>query len=288
MEIRTDFKELYPFSNHYLKIGDSSLHYVDEGAGDPVLMVHGNPTWSFYYRELAKELKTGHRVVAPDHIGCGLSDKPENYQYTLENRINDLEKLVQFLDLKRIILVVHDWGGAIGFGLAVRRPELFKKIVILNTAAFRSDQLPFRIGLCKNRFFGEFLVRGLNGFAWPASFMASQKTLSKKVKAAYLAPYSDYQKRKAVSEFVKDIPLGPTHRSYNTLKEIEEKLPTLDCPKLILWGGKDFCFNDSFFTKWKEIYPESFHKYYPNAGHYILEDEREDVISKIKDFIEAN
>lgn len=287
MEIRKELRELYPFTNNYLKIGDSSLHYIDEGEGDPVLMVHGNPTWSFYYRELAKELKAGNRVVVPDHIGCGLSDKPENYEYTLENRINDLEKLVMFLDLKNITLIVHDWGGAIGFGLATRRPELIKRIVILNTAAFTSDRMPFRIGLCKNKVFGSFLVRGLNGFAWPASFMASKRPLSKEVKRAYLAPYSDYQKRIAVSEFVKDIPMSPKHRSFKTLEAIEKKLPSLDCPKLILWGGKDFCFNDSFFTRWKEIYPESFHKYYPKAGHYILEDEKEDVISKIKEFIEA-
>ncbi len=288
MELRTELGELYPFSDHYLKIGDSSLHYIDEGSGDPVLMVHGNPTWSFYYRELAKELKDKYRVIAPDHIGCGLSDKPNDYEYTLENRINDLEKLALFLDLKNITLVVHDWGGAIGFGLATRRPELIKRIVILNTAAFRSPRMPFRIGLCKNKLFGNFLVRGLNGFAWPAGFMASKKPLAKKVREAYLAPYANYESRIAVSEFVKDIPMSPKHRSYKTLEEIEAKLPALDCPKLILWGGKDFCFDDSFFSRWKEIYPDSYHKYYPKAGHYVLEDEREDVISKIKEFIEAS
>ncbi|MEX0799556.1 MAG: alpha/beta hydrolase, partial [Bacteriovoracaceae bacterium] len=191
------------------------------------------------------------------------------------------------LNLKNITLVVHDWGGAIGFGLAARHPSLIKRIVILNTAAFLSPRMPFRISLCKNRLFGDFLVRRLNGFAWPATFMASSKKLSSTVKKGYLLPYSNYQDRKAVSEFVKDIPLKKNHRSYKTLRGIERELPKLVCPKLILWGGKDFCFNDDFFAQWKNIYPDSFHKYYKNAGHYVLEDETEDVIDTIKDFMES-
>lgn len=278
-------RDIYPFKSNFLKVGEHSLHYVDEGEGDPILMVHGNPTWSFYYRNLIKAFRGDRRVVAVDHIGCGLSDKPADYEYTLESRISDLETLVKFLELKKITLVVHDWGGAIGFGLAVKYPELIKRIVILNTAAFASDRIPFTIGLCKNKFFGEFLVRRLNGFAWPATFMASAKGLSKQIKQGYLAPYSDYHSRIAVSEFVRDIPMDQGHRSYKTLKGIERKLKDLTCPKLILWGGKDFCFNDSFFSRWKEIYPDSYHKYYSKGGHYILEDESEDVIESIERFL---
>lgn len=288
MVVREDikqFKDVYPFKSNFLEVDENSIHYVDEGEGKPILMVHGNPTWSFYYREAIKEFSITNRVVAIDHLGCGLSDKPEDFDYTLENRINHLEKLVKFLDLKNITLVVHDWGGAIGFGLATRHPELIEKVVILNTAAFASEKIPFRINLCKNKLFGEFLVRRLNGFAWPATFMASKKGLSDKIKKGYLLPYNNYKNRRAVSEFVKDIPMDKTHPSYKTLKGIEEKLSALKQPKMILWGGKDFCFNDEFFVKWKNIYPESFHKYYPNAGHYILEDETKDVLDNIRNFI---
>lgn len=280
-------QEEYDFDSNFLKVGDHSMHYLDEGDGAPMLMVHGNPTWSFYYRNLVKAFRVERRIVVPDHIGCGLSDKPKDYEYTLKSRIQDLEKLVKFLDLKKITLVVHDWGGAIGFGLATRRPELIENIIILNTGAFTSQRMPFRIGLCKNQFFGEFLVRRLNGFAGPATFMASSKGLSSKVKEGYLLPYDNYKNRLAVSEFVRDIPMDESHRSYETLKKIERDLKRLSCPKLILWGGKDFCFNDEFFARWKNIYPDSFHKYYPNGGHYILEDEKEDVIHTISHFLES-
>jgi haloalkane dehalogenase len=282
----SELKSLYPFASNYLDIDSNQYHYIDEGDGDPVLMVHGNPTWSFYYRNLAKELKPTNRVIVPDHIGCGLSDKPQDFEYTLKNHIDNLETLVKFLDLKRITLIVHDWGGAIGFGLATRRPELIKNIVILNTAAFHVNRIPFTIGLCKNRFFGRFIVKKLNAFAGPATFMASKKGLSPAVKAGYLFPYDTPNNRVAVAEFVQDIPLNENHRSFNELKKIENKLRQLKCPKIILWGGKDFCFNDVFFRKWQEIYPDAYFKYYKNAGHYILEDEADDVISNIKDFMD--
>lgn len=281
----TSLKNLYPFRSHFLNINDNQYHYIDEGEGEPVVMVHGNPTWSFYYRNLLTSLRGNHRVVAPDHIGCGLSDKPQNYEYTLSNHIDNLVTLIKFLDLKNITLVVHDWGGAIGFGLATQMPELIKRIVILNTAAFHINRIPFTIGLCKNKIFGSFIVKKFNAFAWPATFMASKKGLEHNVKKGYLLPYNNSQNRIAIAEFVRDIPLSSTHRSYTKLKEIESNLSNLTCPKLILWGGKDFCFNDRFFKKWREIYPDAYYKYYKDAGHYILEDEQKDVIQNIKDFI---
>lgn len=285
-QLTEDIKKIYPFQSHYLDIDSNQYHYIDEGEGDPVLMVHGNPTWSFYYRNLAIGLKDSHRVVVPDHIGCGLSDKPQDFEYTLDNHIKNLEMLVKFLNLKNITLIVHDWGGAIGFGLATRHPHLIKNIVILNTAAFRSKRIPFTINLCKNRFFGRFITKRLNAFAYPATFMAPSTKLSPTVKKAYLAPYNSKNNRIAVAEFVQDIPMKPSHRSYETLKRIEENLASLKCPKIILWGGKDFCFNDEFFKKWKTIYPDAYFKYYKDAGHYILEDKKEDVLQNIKDFME--
>lgn len=283
-----EFKRLYPFNSNFLNLGDLNYHYIDEGSEhkEVVLMLHGNPTWSFYYRNLAYALRDNYRVVVPDHIGCGLSSKPqENFEYTLENHISNVLKLLKFLNIKKVHLVVHDWGGAIGFGVATEGSIEVSSISILNTAAFRSINIPKRISLCKNKTFGEFLVRGLNGFAWPATFMATSAGLPKFVKKAYLAPYDNYQNRKAISEFVKDIPLEPTHRSYNKLKDIESKLSNLKCPKLILWGGKDFCFDDTFFNKWREIYPEAKYHYYQDAGHYVLEDKKDEVIKEIYNFI---
>jgi cis-3-alkyl-4-acyloxetan-2-one decarboxylase len=285
MVMKEELKSLYPFKSQFLQLENNNLHYVDEGEGQPMLMLHGNPTWSFYYRNLVQTFSQKFRTVVPDHMGCGLSDKPQDYPYTLETHIQNTYKLVRFLGLKNIVLVVHDWGGAIGFGLVTRYPELFDKIVILNTAAFLSEHIPARINLLKQGSFGEFLTRKFNLFAWPATFMTTQKTLPKLVKEGYLLPYNSWENRVAVSRFVQDIPMDPSHPSYKTLKEIQDKLPTLQHPKLVLWGGKDFCFDRHFFEKWLEIYPDAEAHWYANAGHYVLEDALEDVSARIWNFI---
>jgi len=152
-ELKQKFKSLglenlYPFRNHFLQLDeDYALHYVDEGQGQPIVMLHGNPTWSFYYRNLVQTFSPKFRTIVPDHLGCGLSDKPQTYDYNLENHIQNTYKLIKFLDLARIILVVHYCGGAICFGLVTRYPELLDNIIILNTAAYPSEHIPVRINL---------------------------------------------------------------------------------------------------------------------------------------------
>jgi len=133
----------YPFESHFLELGRLKYHYLDEGQGEPVVMLHGNPSWSFYYRNLAKELRADYRVVVPDHIGCGLSDKPADslYSFTFEQRVDDLETLLDHLDIKsNITLIVHDWGGMIGMTYASRYPERIARLVVLNSAAFHLPQ----------------------------------------------------------------------------------------------------------------------------------------------------
>lgn len=289
-ELRTKLKELglskaYPFKSHFLQLGENNLHYVDEGQGQPILMLHGNPTWSFYYRNLVHSFSSKFRTIVPDHLGCGMSDKPQDYEYTLENHINNVSQLVRFLGLKKIILVVHDWGGAIGLGLATRHPELFDKIVILNTAAFPSENIPKRINLLRQGKFGEFLTRKLNLFAWPATFMTTEKPLPSAIKQGYLLPYNSWDNRIAVARFVQDIPMEKTHRTYKLLADIESRLPNLTQPKLILWGGKDFCFDRTFFEQFLRIYPDAEAHWFAQAGHYVLEDAAEDVALKIWEFI---
>lgn len=280
-----NLEKFYPFRSHFLQLGNHNLHYVDEGSGQPILMLHGNPTWSFYYRNLVAAFSGNFRTVVPDHMGCGFSDKPQDYDYSLETHINNAYKLIKFLGLKDIILVVHDWGGAIGFGLVTRYPELFSKIVILNTAAFPSEHIPQRINLLRQGKFGEFLTRKFNLFAWPATFMTTKKKLPSVIKSGYLLPYDSWDNRIAVARFVQDIPMEKNHKTWKTLEDIEKKLKTLPQPKMILWGGLDFCFNHHFFEKWVEIYPDAEAHWYGNAGHYVLEDELDDVRQKIWDFI---
>lgn len=289
-----DVRAEYPFEGNLFeqpgtaKSGVSiRMHYLDEGEGPVVLMLHGNPTWSFYYRNLVKTLVVaGFRCVVPDHVGCGLSDKPQDYPYTLKRRIEDVERLIDSLGIGRFSLVVHDWGGAIGCGLAGRRPEALEKLVVLNTAAFRSKRIPWRIAAVKVPLIGECIIRGLNGFAGPAVSMAVTSPLPKQIKNGYLWPYRSWSDRVAVWNFVKDIPLHKRHRSHATLFEVETGLSKLNKkPVQIVWGGKDFCFNTSFFKQWCELFPEAETHLHEKYGHYILEDGGSQVLDEIRSFL---
>lgn len=282
----TELKELYPFQpKSFQTASGHQLSYVDEGQGEAVVLLHGNPTWSFAYRELIKTLSPHFRVIAPDHIGMGLSEKPQNYSYQLKDHIENTYGLLEKLQIKNYHLVVHDWGGAIGAGLSLKRPESLLSWVILNTAAFTSKHIPWRINICRN-FFGEELIKRLNAFAAPATIMAAKKPMDSKIKKGYLYPYNNYQNRIATARFVRDIPMHERHPSFLELSQIEEKLTTLKCPKLILWGEKDFCFNLNFLRKWKKIYPQAQVVTYPKAGHYVFEDESEDVKTQVLSFFQ--
>lgn len=265
------------------------MSYLDEGprADKAVLMLHGNPTWSYYYRHLVRGLAPAHRCVVPDHIGMGFSEKPENYDYTLATRIADVEALVATLGLKRIHLVVHDWGGAIGFGFAARHATLVDRITILNTAAFHAPWIPARIALCKAPILGPLVVRGLNGFAGPAVRMAMhRRTLSAEEKRGYLWPYDSWAHRVAVSAFVADIPLRPSHRSWRMLSAVEAGLGQFrDRAVQIIWGGRDFCFDDRFLGRWREIFPQAEVHRIADAGHYVLDDARDEVVPRIRTFL---
>jgi len=265
----------YPFESHFFNPGIAKLHYVDEGHGDVIVMVHGNPTWSYYYRRLITLLAEDHRVIAIDHMGCGLSDKPQDYDYTLQNHIDNLHALLLELGVKSFSLVVHDWGGAIGMGVAAKNTELLERVLVLNTAAFRSQRIPFRISICRLPLIGELLVRGFNGFAGPAISMAVSRKMAKETAKAFLAPYNSWKNRVAVSAFVQDIPLYASHPSYQTLIDVEtglEKLQDSKVPMLICWGGKDFCFNKSFYEEWCQRFPHAEYHYFEESGHYVLED----------------
>lgn len=289
-----EFKKLYPFESNYFELSSGvRMHYIDEDQTDNqskeiLLMLHGNPSWSFYYRNLIKEFSSRYRVIAPDHIGMGLSDKPQNYDYTLSNHIANLTELLKKISVEteRINLIVHDWGGAIGMGWATANIERTGKLVILNTGAFLSTEIPFRINICRLPGFGALAIRGLNAFAAAATFMAVEKRLPTNVKNGYLMPYDNWKNRIATLRFVQDIPLKSSAPSYKTLKTIDRSLKKLeDKDMLILWGGRDWCFNDSFFTEWRKRFQNAKFEYYENAGHYLLEDKNNEITSKLKVFL---
>jgi pimeloyl-ACP methyl ester carboxylesterase len=284
---------LYPFvPQGRMTAGGARMSYLDEGPrrDEAVLMLHGNPTWSFYYRDLVRELSPQLRCIVPDHIGMGLSEKPESYDYRLATRIADVEALVAALGLRRVHLVVHDWGGAIGFGWAARHPEQVGRIVILNTAAFPARRLAARIALCRVPFLGTGLVRGLNAFAAGATVMAMHaRRLTRAEKQGYLWPYDSWAHRVAVSRFIHDIPMAPDHPSRATLEALAALLPAWsDRVGLILWGGRDFCFNDYFLSRWRDLYPQAECVRYADAGHYVLEDAGADVRSRIRNYLTSS
>jgi pimeloyl-ACP methyl ester carboxylesterase len=285
-------KELYPFKSNYLDLGGIRYHYLDEGEGEPVVMLHGNPTWSFYYRNLVKALRDSHRVVVPDHIGCGLSDKPDekSYDYTLEQRVKDLETLLSHLGIKNnITLVVHDWGGMIGMAYAAKHPEAIRRFVILNTSGFRlpkTKRFPWPLWAIRNTPFGSFLVRGLNAFSLGAAAFCTETPLPREIRKAYLLPYNSWKNRVAVYHFVKDIPLKPEDPAYQVVSGVESSLDKFsDRPMLICWGKHDFVFDDHFLAEWVRRFPKAEVHYFKNAGHYVLEDAGDEIIPLVKEWI---
>jgi len=285
---------LYPFSSHYLETRGLRLHYLDEGPADgpPVLMLHGNPTWSFYYRNLVQALRGEYRCIVPDHIGCGLSDKPgdEAYDYRLESRVRDLGALVDSLDLRQpLTLVVHDWGGMIGFAWAVRHPERVARLVILNTAAFPlppAKKMPWALSLVRDTKLGAFLVQRFNAFSGIAARVGFKKPVTDEVRQAYTLPYDTPEHRIATLRFVQDIPLQPGDPSYPILSNTAKRLHLLqDKPCLIAWGEKDFVFDKPFLDTWLHHYPGAVLRREPDCGHYVLEDGGPRLIDAIVDFI---
>ncbi len=286
-------REFYPFESHYRDRDGLQYHYLDEGEGPPVVMVHGNPTWSFYYRDLVCALRSDFRCIVPDHIGCGLSDKPgdNQYDYTLASRIDDLEALLEDLGItENITLVVHDWGGMIGTGYAVRHPERIKQLVVLNTGAFHlpaSKPFPWALALVRNTPLGALLVRGFNAFSYTASHVCcKRKKLSRTLRQAYRYPYDSWANRIATLRFVQDIPLRPGDKAYEVVSEVENGLAALrDVPMLLCWGLKDFVFSEHFLLEWERRFPDAEAHRFADAGHYILEDASEEVVPLIQEFL---
>jgi len=290
---RRSWAHLYPFKSHYMLLNGLRYHFLDEGSGRPVIMLHGNPTWSFYYRRLVEALRPRFRTIAPDHIGCGLSDKPDSihYEYRLENRIADLEAFINRLDLReKITLVLHDWGGIIGVAYALRHLEKIDRMVLMNTAAFlppAGKKLPLRLRLIRNiKPLAKPTVLGLNLFAAAALHMASHKGLSAEVKAGLIAPYNRWDNRIATLKFVEDIPLSPGDPSYAIVKNVDANLYKLSqVPLLILWGAHDFVFDQAYLQEWRQRFPHAKVHVFEEAGHYVLEDEPEEAVRRIDNFL---
>lgn len=283
-----EWRRLYPFQSHHTTIGEWQYHFLDEGSGAPLLMVHGNPTWSFYWRNLVLAFREKFRVVVPDHLGCGLSDKPQDYDYCLDNHISNLAALLRELDLREVTLLVHDWGGAIGLGAALAEPARIKRLVLFNTGAFPPPFIPLRIRACRTPLLGSWGIRQLNLFARAAIMMAVEErtSISADAAAGLLAPYDNWEHRVAIDAFVRDIPLTRSHRTWQSLDAIEQGLSSLvDLPTLLIWGMRDWCFRPECLTRFQRLLPNAETHELEKAGHYVIEEAHQQIIPLVDEFL---
>jgi len=282
------YSSLYPFQSRFMSVDGVRMHYIDEGNGPPLVLCHGNPTWSFFFRHIITGLRDRFRVIAMDHIGCGLSDKPRDYSYTLAMHIRYLGRLIDQLKLKEFSLGGHDWGGAIAFGWATANPSRIQKLVVFNTAAFLVGRTPLRIRVCGWPIIGEITVRGLNLFSLAALRMAivHRDRITPEIADRYLAPYDNYANRIGVLRFIRDIPNRPGVPSLTVLQTIEASLHRLnENPMIVFWGGQDFCFNDVFLAEWRRRFPNAEVHRFADAGHYVLEDAHERIVPLLREFM---
>jgi haloalkane dehalogenase len=279
-----------------------SLSYLDEGAGDGevVLMLHGNPSWSYYWRNLVSALSDTasakqYRCIVPDHIGMGFSDKPgdRDYDYTLQSRIDAVGALLNHLGIDGpVTLAVHDWGGMIGFGWALSHAAQVKRLVITNTAAFplpSAKKMPWQLSLGRDSKFGGFIIRAFNAFSSGASHIGVENKMSAAVRRAYVSPYDSWANRISTLRFMQDIPLHPGDKAWALVESAGQKLPQFaDRPVFIGWGLKDFVFDKHFLAGFTCALPQAEVTAFEDAGHYVLEDKAAELVPAIRAFLDRN
>lgn len=293
----------YPFTPNRFEVRPGiEMSYLDEGPrdGEVIVMLHGNPSWSFYWRHLVNGLKDRYRCIVPDHIGMGLSDKPDDapgasprYEYTLRSRIDDVDALLRHLDISGpVTLAVHDWGGMIGFGWALRDPARIKRLVITNTASFplpAAKPMPWQIAMGRHSRIGGWLIRRFNLFARGAAAFGTRRKLSPEVKQAYSGVYEGWSDAISTLRFMQDIPLDERDRAWSLLKAAEAQLPGYaDRPAFLGWGLRDFVFDQHLLAGFTRALPQAQVHAFDDAGHYVLEDKHEVLVPAIRAFLDAH
>lgn len=290
----------FPFRSHFVTVDGQRLHYVDEGQGPPILMLHGNPTWSFLYRDIIKELRRDFRCIALDHLGFGYSDKPPHGDYSMRAHVMRLQGFVSKLGLTGLTLAVQDWGGVIGLSWAVRNRPLVARLVIMNTTGFPPPDRKALLAMkpppwgllmlypLKLPLLGELVVRGANGFVrglFPAG-VHHRAQLDAKVMEGYRDPYPTWGSRRAHLASVRQIPLSRRHPTWRLLQETGAELDGWTVPTQLIWGMRD-----PVFVPW---FLEEFERRLPNhaptvkladASHFVQEDAPGPCAAAIRDFM---
>ncbi len=303
----------YPFTPQRIEVRPGiAMSYLDEGPrdGEVVVMLHGNPSWSYYWRHLVLGLRgpapgkvaanNGYRCIVPDHIGMGLSDKPDDaaaalprYDYSLQSRVDDLAALLDQLGIiGPVTLAVHDWGGMIGFGWALSHAHQVRRLVILNTAAFpmpAAKRMPWRLSLGRDSRVGGWLIRRFNLFARGAAWMGTTRRLPAAVRQAYSGVYDGWDNAIATLRFMQDIPLREGDRAWAMVAEAGQRLRAFaDRPVFIGWGLRDFVFDQHFLDGFVRALPGAEVQAFEDAGHYVLEDKHEVLVPAIRRFLDTH
>lgn len=278
----------YPFESHFLELQcGHRMHYLDEGSGPILLMLHGNPTWSFYFRNLVLGLRDHFRCIVPDHVGCGLSDKPANWSYGIRDHTDNVAELLTTLNVRDVTLMVHDWGGAIGYLAAIRSPDLFVRFITFNTAVSLLP-MPRILTMLRSSFLGSLVIRGLNGMVW-AGLLSSAvhgHRFDRDVWTGYLAPYDSWAHRIALLRFVQEIPLEAHHPNRVLLDELASRLGQFThLPHLVVWGLKDPIFHRGYLSAWRRQFPGAEVHEIAGASHWVVEEAHERILSLVQEFL---
>ncbi len=289
-----DFDGTFPYKPNYKKINGFQMHYVDEGKGEPIVCVHGEPTWGYLYRKFIAELSKTNRVVVPDHMGFGKSEVPQDKKYILEEHVDNLSKLLLHLDLKNITLIFQDWGGPISFGFATKHPDRVKRLVIMNTSVgvARPDRKLWYESMVEDGTY-DSLMGNMKLFIPQFVFSTFTRKFSREekkiMKKAYKAPFPDKASNMGARAFPLDIPKGEDHISSKIMNKIRENMNLLnEKPKIIIWGMKDMIFPPKIIVVWKKIYPDIKVHEIESASHFLQEDAPEEIITIIKNFLKEH
>ena len=292
-ELPPEIRKHFPFESRFARINGHRMHYVDEGEGDPVLLLHGNPTWSFLYRKfIPRIVAAGYRAIAPDHIGFGLSDRPaREHDFSLENHIANLAEFIRGLGLTRLTVVCQDWGGPTGLACAVLNPAAFKALVVMNTwawpepTAFHSAVFPWR--MMHAPVVGPYLFQRRNILVERGLYLSvvHREQFLEEALPAYRFVMPDYDSRLLTRVFPRLIPLRSDDRSSATMHWLEQALRNSKIPALIVWGKEEIVFPAECAQRFKTLLPHAKGPFWVTGSHFLQEDSPEEICNHILDFL---
>jgi len=290
------FRDKWPFAARYARVNGWRMHYVDEGTGDPILLLHGNPTWGFLYRDVIPPLvKSGRRAIVPDMIGFGLSEKPAREQaHSLDGHIANLTGLVRQLDLRRLMVVCHDWGGPTGLGFAMSNPERVRALTLMSTWAWPIPPAEFHTRLFPWRtmhapLVGPYLLGRHNVLAQRGVYLSvvGREKFRREAQAVYEAVLPDVETRLLTWAWPRWIPLDDTARAKARFAWLEAELAKSKLPTLIIWGREDEVFDAATFAeRFKRLMPHAEGPHMVTGRHFLQEDSGPEIAALIAVFLD--